>query len=80
MIHLLKKHEEKNIGGFEMIGRKKAIFDVILALMAYLIFALSLIAVNVVKYPGILIAFYVILISSGLMILLSVRNFNKYMK
>lgn len=63
-----------------MIGRKKAVFDAILAIMAYLIFAFSLIAVNIVKYPGLLIAFYTILVLSGIMILLSIRNYSKDMK
>ena len=63
-----------------MIGRKKAVFDMILAIMAYLIFALSLIAVNIVKYPNLLVAFYLILIVSGLMVFLSLRNYSKDLK
>ena len=63
-----------------MIGHKKAKFDVVLAIMAYLIFAFSLIAVNIVKYQGILLGFHLIVLISYIIICLSLLNYNKDIK
>ena len=63
-----------------MIGHKKAIFDIILAIMAYLIFAVSLILVNIVKYRGILLGFYIVLFISYALMLLSLKNYDKDLK
>ena len=63
-----------------MMGRKKVVFDIILTLMAYLIFALSLIAVNIIKYQWLLIPFYVILVISGFLTFISVKNYSKDLK
>lgn len=59
---------------------KGRIFDMMLALVAYLIFAVSLVAVNMVKYPDIKNGFYALLLTSGILMYYSVHNFNKGLK
>ena len=59
---------------------KGLVSDLILTLMAYLIFALSLLAVNMVEYPLIRLGFYILLVTSGFLMYLGVRNFNKGLK
>ena len=55
-------------------------FDVMATVMAYLIFAISLLAVNMVKYQMIKIGFYSLLIVSGALTLYSMHNLNKGLK
>ena len=64
-----------------MRGQKKDIvFDAMLTLMAYLIFAISMLAVNVVRYPNIRVGFIVILFLSGIFMLYNLHSFNKDFK
>ena len=61
-----------------MRGHKGSkIFDLALIAMAYLIFAISLLGVNMVKYQGIRIGFYVVLITSFILLYYSVYSFNR---
>jgi len=53
------------------------IFDLALIAMAYLIFAISLLGINMVKYQGIRIGFYVVLVISFILMYYSVHSFNK---
>jgi len=59
---------------------KGRVYDMMLAILAYVIFAISLIAVNMVKYPNIKTGFYALLITSGILMYYSVHNFNKGLK
>lgn len=61
-----------------MKSHKNAVaYDVVATLMAYLIFAFSLLAVNMIKYPMIKMGFYSLLIVSGALIFYTVHNLNK---
>lgn len=55
-------------------------FDVMATVMAYLIFAISLLAINMVKYQMIKVGFYSLLIISGALAIYSIHNFNKGLK
>lgn len=64
-----------------MRNHKSAVaFDVIATVMAYLIFAVSLLAVNMIKYPVIRYGFYAILVASGAMIIYNIHCLNKGLK
>ncbi|MBR1416455.1 MAG: hypothetical protein IJ572_01390 [Bacilli bacterium] len=64
-----------------MRGHKKTlVFDLILVVMTYLIFAFSLLAVNMIRYQNIKVGFYGLLIISGILMYYCVRNFNKGIK
>ena len=64
-----------------MRNHKSAVaFDVMTTMMAYLIFAISLLAINMVKYQMIKMGFYSLLIISGALILYSIHNLNKGLK
>ena len=64
-----------------MRGQKAdLVFDAMLTLMAYLIFAVCLVAVNIVRYPSIRVGFIFILIASGIFMLYSLHSFNKGLK
>ena len=64
-----------------MRGHKSAtFFDVMAVVMAYLIFAISLLAINMVKYQMIKIGFYSLLIVSGALTFYSIHNLNKGLK
>ena len=64
-----------------MRSHKSALaFDVMLTVMAYLIFAISLLAVNIIKYLEIKIGFFALLILSGAMMLYCLNNYNKDLK
>ena len=64
-----------------MRGQKTdLVFDAMLTLMAYLIFAVSMIAVNIVRYPSIRVGFIFILIASGIFMLYNLHSFNKGLK
>ena len=64
-----------------MRGQKKDLaFDAILTLVAYLIFAISLLAVNIVKYPNLRAGFNVLVILSGIFMYYNLHNFNKGLK
>jgi hypothetical protein len=77
----LKRTGRKNIGGFKMRGQKKDLaFDAILTLVAYLIFAISLLAVNIVKYPNLRVGFNILVILSGIFMYYNLHNFNKGLK
>ena len=60
--------------------KKVLLYDVALALMAYLIFAICLLAINIVKYQSILIGLYVVLIGSGSSMLYCMYNYSKDLK
>ena len=64
-----------------MRGQKKDLaFDAILTLVAYLIFAISLLAVNIVKYPNLRVGFNILIILSGIFMYYNLHNFNKGLK
>ena len=64
-----------------MIGQKKDLaFDAMLTLVSYLIFAISLLAANIVKYPSIKIGFIIIVVLSGIFMYYNLHNFNKGLK
>ncbi len=64
-----------------MKGQKKDLaFDAILTLVAYLIFAISLLAVNIVKYPNLRVGFNILVILSGIFMYYNLHNFNKGLK
>ncbi|MBE6158571.1 MAG: hypothetical protein E7159_01945 [Firmicutes bacterium] len=64
-----------------MRGQKKDLaFDAILTLVAYLIFAISLLAVNIVKYPNLRVGFNILVILSGIFMYYNLHNFNKGLK
>ena len=60
--------------------KSAAAFDVMAIVMAYLIFAISLLAINMVKYQMIKVGFYSLLIISGALAVYSIHNFNKGLK
>jgi len=64
-----------------MRNHKNAVaFDVMATVMAYLIFAISLLAINMVKYQMIKVGFYSLLIVSGALAIYSIHNLNKGLK
>lgn len=64
-----------------MRSQKKTLaFDAMLTLMAYLIFAISLLAVNMVRYPGVRVGFIILLAMSGIFMYYCLHNFNKELK
>ena len=64
-----------------MRGQKKDLaFDAMLTLVAYLIFAISLLAANIVKYPNIKLGFNILVILSGVFMYYNLHNFNKGLK
>ncbi len=64
-----------------MIGQKKDLaFDAMLTLVSYLIFAISLLAANIVKYPSIKIGFIILVVLSGIFMYYNLHNFNKGLK
>ena len=60
--------------------KSAAAFDVMAIVMAYLIFAISLLAINMVKYQMIKVGFYSLLVISGALAIYSIHNFNKGLK
>ena len=60
--------------------KKDLAFDAMLTLMAYLIFAVSMVAINIVRYPSIRVGFIVLLILSGIFMYYNLHNFNKGLK
>ena len=54
--------------------------DMVLTIMAYLIFAINLIAVNIVKYDMIKFGFYILLISSFVFMVYALHCFSKDLK
>ena len=64
-----------------MRGQKKDLaFDAMLTLVAYLIFAISLLAANIVKYPNIKLGFNILVVLSGNFMYYNLHNFNKGLK
>jgi hypothetical protein len=64
-----------------MRGQKKDLaFDAMLTLVAYLIFAISLLAANIVKYPNIKLGFNILVVLSGIFMYYNLHNFNKGLK
>ena len=64
-----------------MRGQKKDLaFDAMLTLVAYLIFAISLLAANIVKYPNIKLGFNILVALSGIFMYYNLHNFNKGLK
>ncbi len=64
-----------------MRGQKTDLaFDAMLTLVAYLIFAISLLAANIVRYPNIRVGFNVLVILSGIFMYYNLHNFNKGLK
>ena len=64
-----------------MRNHKSAIaFNVVAAVMAYLIFAISLLAINMVKYQMIKVGFYSLLVISGAVAIYSIYYLNKDLK
>lgn len=60
--------------------KKVIIFDIFSVIIAYFIFAISLLAINIIKYQMIKLGFYFLLIISGLMLIYNIYIFNKDMK
>ena len=64
-----------------MRGQKKDLaFDAILTLVAYLIFAISLLAVNIVEYPSLRVGFNILTTLSGMFMYYNLRSFTKGLK
>ncbi len=64
-----------------MRGQKKDLaFDAMLTLVAYLIFAISLLAANIVKYPNLKLGFNILVVLSGIFMYYNLHNFNKGLK
>ena len=59
---------------------KSLVLDIVLIIMAYLIFAISLLGINMVKYLGIKLGLYILLTISGLMTIYTTYNFSKELK
>ncbi len=76
-----EKGMKKVYRGFFMRGQKTdLVFDAMLTLMAYLIFAVCLVFVNIVRYPSLRVGFIVLLIASGIFMLYNLHSFNKGLK
>ena len=57
--------------------KKMDLFSLFLIIMAYLIFAISLLAVNIVRYPIIKGGLYILLIISGMLIFYGLHDYYK---
>lgn len=53
------------------------LFSITLTIMAYLVFAISLLAVNIIKYPFIKVGLYILLIISGMLIIYGLYDLYK---
>lgn len=53
------------------------LLDIVIVIMAYLIFAISLLAVNIIKYPVIKVGLYFLLIVSSILVFYGLLSYYK---